>query len=213
MNNMNKSEDMSTVFKEKSFYTTSLLTKYNDLDVKLVLITRDCVKNDVIIGLLSRWRKENEYWFQATFPVTIEGTKIWLINKLIEERNRLLFLIEVNNEFIGHVGLWKFDFTNKTCEIDNIVRGENKFPGIMYCAIELLQNWARSTFDIKDFYLQTYLENQKAVNLYKKLGYEIIKTEPVIKIDEGLRTEWIAAPAIYTDDIERHQIQMLLLNK
>lgn len=209
----NKSNELIMRYKEDIFYSTSLLSKFNENDVKLVLITRDCIEKAEIVNLFSRWRKENEFWFQATFPVTNAGTKVWLKNKLIEETNRLLFLIEINNEYIGHVGLWKFDFGKKACEIDNIVRGENKYPGIMYFAIDLLQTWARSTLNIRDFYLQTYLENIKAINLYKKLGYEIVKSEPVINVNEGLRAEWVLAPDNYSGKIERHQIQMALLKK
>ena len=197
-------------FKEKPFYSTLLNINYNEEESRLVLITRDCINNDKMIDLLSKWRHENEFWFQATFPVTHDGTKNWLANKLIEEPDRLLFIIEVNTELIGHVGLWRFDFAQFSCEIDNIVRGEKKYPGIMFCAIESLHKWARSILNIHDFYLQTYLENFKAVNLYKRLGYEIIKIDPVIKISNGPRTEWILSPDNYSGTIERHQIKMAL---
>ena len=201
------------VLKDNLFYSTLIPLKYNNEESKLVLITRDCINNNMIIDLLGKWRLENEFWFQATFPVTYEGTKNWLLNKLIEEEDRLLFIIEINNEFIGHVGLWRFDFNNYSCEIDNIVRGENKYPGIMFYAIDSLHKWAQSILQIQNFYLQTYLENQKAVKLYEKLGYKIIKIESVVKLDTGNRIEWVRSPQDYTGNIERHEIRMMLENK
>ena len=205
-----KNEDLMMELKEMPFNSTVLRTKYNELEVNLILITRECVNNDEIIGLLSRWRKENEFWSQAIFKVTMEGTKIWLINKLIDVRDRLLFMVEVNNEFIGHVGLWKFDFEKHCCEIDNIMRGEHKYPGVIYDSIVLLQDWARKTFAIEDFYLHTLIENQKAINLYTKLGYKIINEEPLINIVNGDRSEWVAPPSDYQGEIVRHEVQMLL---
>jgi len=205
--------DTVMALKENPFRSISLATTYNDQDVHLVLITRECIDNDNIVSLLSRWRKENEFWFQAIFPVSDAGTKIWLKNKVIEEKDRLLFLIQINNRYIGHVGLWKFDFDHQSCDIDNVVRGEPDYPGAMYDSIVLLQDWARKTLAIKDFYLHSLVENHRALKLYKRLGYEIIETEPLIKIINGERIEWISPPADYAGRVERHEVKMMLMNK
>jgi len=198
--------------KENPFHAISLAARYDDQGFHLNLITRECIEHDDIVSLLSRWRKENEFWFQAIFPVSDAGTKIWLKNKVIEEKDRLLFLVTINNAYIGHVGLWKFDFAESSCEIDNIVRGEHDYPGIMYNSIVVLQDWARTTLAIQDFYLHTLIENHRAVKLYKKLGYETIKTEPLIKTINGDRIEWVPPPADFAGDIERHEMQMRLMN-
>lgn len=204
-------DDTIMALKENPFHAISLDARYNNQDFHLDLITRECIEHDDIVSLLSRWRKENEFWFQAIFPVSDAGTKIWLKNKVIEEKDRLLFLIAINNTYIGHVGLWKFDFAHQSCEIDNIVRGEADYPGVMYDSIVILQNWARTTLAIKDFYLHTLVENHRAVKLYKKLGYEAIKTEPLIRTINADRIEWVSPPADYAGDIERHEIQMRLM--
>lgn len=194
--------------KNSEFRSTSVTGKINDEQFKLVLVTRDCEYIPEVIELLGRWRKENEFWFQAIFPVSYEGTKTWLIKNLTDVPDRLLFLIEADNRFIGHVGLWRFDFGGSACEIDNAVRGEKAIPGIMYKSFERLQQWAREQLMIKTFYLQTFLENEKAVKLYKRLGYEIIKIEPLTKIIGDNRIEWVQTTE--TTGIERHNIHMKL---
>lgn len=207
--------DANTIMalKENPFRAVSLAARYNDQVFRLNLITRECIEHDAIVSLLSRWRKENEFWFQAIFPVSDAGTKIWLKNKVIEEKDRLLFLITIDNKYIGHVGLWKFDFANHSCEIDNIVRGEKDCPGIMYPSLILLQDWARETLAIKDFYLHTLVENHRAVKLYEKLGYETVRTDPLIRTINGDRIEWVSPPADYSSGIERHEMQMRLIKK
>lgn len=205
--------DTVMALKENPFGSLSLAASNNDQAFHLNLITRECIEREDIVSLLSRWRKENEFWFQAIFPVSDSGTKIWLKNKVIEEKDRLLFLITVNDNYIGHVGLWKFDFPNRSCEIDNIVRGEQDCPGIMYPSLILLQDWARETLFIKDFFLHTLVENHRAVRLYEKLGYKTIRTDPLIKTINGDRIEWVSPPADYSGDIERHEMQMQLMKK
>ena len=203
-------ENLMMELKELPFNSKILTTQFDGIHIKLILITRECENDDEIITLLSKWRKENEFWSQAIFKVTNEGTKKWLINKLIDVRDRLLFIIEINDEYIGHVGLWKFDFEKRTCEIDNIMRGEHKYPGAIYHSIIVLQDWARETFGIKDFYLHTLIENEKAIKLYNKLGYKIINEEPLIQVANGDRLEWISPPKDYKGDIVRHEVQMML---
>ncbi len=77
----------------------------------------------------------------------------------------------------------------------------------------MLQDWARSTLAIRDFYLHTLVENHRAFNLYEKLGYVVIKTEPLIRIINGERIEWVSPPDDYAGDFERHEVQMKLMGK
>jgi RimJ/RimL family protein N-acetyltransferase len=205
---VNKIETLNKIaaFKAAPFKSTIINAEFEGENFNLVLITKECENMPNIIDLLSKWRKENEDWFTAIFPVTHEGTKVWMRDRLINEPDRILFLIEVKGEFIGHVGLWRFDFDTFSCEIDNIVRGEKSFPGIMYNAISEMHNWGRKQLGIKNFYLQTFLENEKAINLYKKLDYEIIKVESLQKVSNGNRIEWIKSDDI--ENAERHNIHM-----
>ena len=84
-----------------------------------------------IIRLCAKWRKQHEDWFPARFTVTVDGTARWLKNGVVETPDRLLFMISVNEAYLGHVGLFRFEFDDEDCEIDNIVRGEAGYPGLM----------------------------------------------------------------------------------
>jgi RimJ/RimL family protein N-acetyltransferase len=199
--------------KEKPFNSVRATAKYRELDFHLVLITRVCLDNNHIIHLLSKWRKENEFWFPAIFPISDERTKNWLEEKVINVKDRLLFLIEIENEYIGHVGLWHFDFENMACDIDNLIRGVYKYPGIIDNVMELLHSWARAELGIKDFYLQTLLENTPAIRLHTRLGYEVIKKVPLIQKEVDGRLEWVPAPPDYMGESERTDARMHLKRK
>ena len=207
------SDDYLMSLKEQPFSSIKASAKYENLDFHLMLITRECIQNDHIIHLMSKWRKENEFWFPAIFPVSDERTKVWLEEKVINVKDRLLFLIEIENEYIGHVGLWQFDYDNMACDIDNVIRGEHKHPGIIHYVIDLLHSWARSELCIREFYLQTLLENIRAMRLYTRLGYVVINTEPLIQKEVDGRLEWVPAPEGYMGESERTDARMHLKRK
>jgi RimJ/RimL family protein N-acetyltransferase len=143
----------------------------------LTLMTADCAHNFDLMRLLGRWRYENESWFQSTFPITESGTARWFEQQVTAQPDRLLFLVEVNGKYVGHVGLFRFRFAEHCCEVDNIVRGESGFPGIMAAACSLLMEWGRDALGLRSYELQTYSDNARALALYMRLGF--VETERV----------------------------------
>ena len=76
-------------------------------------------------ALLAKWREKANPFFPSQFPVTLEGTHRWLVKGLLETADRILFWVKTaDGRPVGHVGLFRFDFENKSVEVDNIVRGE-----------------------------------------------------------------------------------------
>lgn len=175
----------------------------------LVLLTEECEENPYIISLLSKWRKNNMEGFFAIFNVTDEGTKRWFKAGLLDQKDRLLFLVKIKNCYIGHVGLWRFDFNKKTCEIDNIVRGEKGYPGIMESAIASLHEWGKTVFNLKHYMLQVASDNLKAIKLYQRLGYKEVKRTPLIQVKTAPdRIEWVEAPGNFKDKIIKFNVCM-----
>lgn len=194
--------------KHSRFENTHLKGSHAGTEYKLVLLTEETVNDNKIIALLSNWRKIHEKWFPAQFKVTTEGTKKWLKKRVIETPDRLLFMIKVNNNYVGHVGLFRFNFKNLTYELDNIVRGESKYPGIITDAIRNLMDWGKRELGVKWYILQTSSDNEKALKLYKNLGFRESKRIPLVHIKRKNRTEWVNAPKKYKRKIDRFNIYM-----
>ena len=55
--------------KEKPYGSVTVEGFIKKTPVLLTAVSRDCVNDPHIIGLLSRWRKKHEAWFPAQFPV------------------------------------------------------------------------------------------------------------------------------------------------
>lgn len=175
---------------------------------KLVFLTADCESDTHIISTLARWRKKHELWFPAQFPVSIARTRDWFTKRLIDAPDRLLFMISVRDTYIGHVGLFRFDYEQKSCEIDNIVRGGQGHPGIMGEAISVMMAWGRKTLKLSGYTLETTSDNLRALTLYARLGFVEVKREPVIyqKTTDG--GQWVLKPAGYKKTIERYIVFM-----
>lgn len=173
-----------------------------------MFITYDCLDRPDIITLLSGWRKKHELWFQAQFPVTEERTKQWLRERVLDVNDRLLFMIEVDHTFFGHAGLFRFDEHTLAIDIDNIVRGKDGYRGIMSETVKLLMDWGRDTLGIRTYKLQTTSDNEKAIALYRRLGFTEIKRIPMTyqKTENG--GEWIQVTADKHQPIGRYEVFM-----
>jgi RimJ/RimL family protein N-acetyltransferase len=176
----------------------------------LVLLTAEHAEDKKIIELLSKWRKQHEWWFPAQFNVTEEGTAKWLRNQLIDAPDRILFMIKTDDEYLGHVGLFRFNFEEKSCEIDNIVRGEHKIPGIMGNAIVNMMKWGRKALGLRGYELQTFSDNDRSLALYRKLGFSEVKRVPLIPLKGKDRVDWVDAPESYSGSVERYNVFMVL---
>jgi len=181
-------------------------------NVLLRPLTWDSVHNDNEIRLLARWREKANPYFQSQFEVTLEGTRRWLVNGLLEVEDRILFMIDIpGGVSIGHVGLFRFDFCKRSCEIDNIIRGvESVYPGIMGLSIITMLKWAFARLKIRDSRLRVISPNPRAIKLYKKIGYREIGRIPLKKTTKGKSIIWEEYSPGSSEEIERYFLTMEL---
>lgn len=200
-------EQLDTI-KNAPFLADALPCEWSGPDYVLAPLTADKADDDALMDLLSKWRKDHEFWYLATFPVSREGTRRWYRDKLLAVPDRILFLIMVAGDPVGHIGLFRLSEDGREIEIDNIVRGEAAHPGIMKNAIQHMMAWARQTLGIKTFNLQVVSDNERALKLYAKLGFAEIDREPLVLTNNGEFVEWVPAPADHTDEIKRYNVVM-----
>lgn len=196
--------------KGKKFGEVVIKGNFNGHDYELYFLTSECSQDLKIMELLSAWRKKHEFWFSAQFEVTVERTTSWFKEKVIGTEDRLLFMIKVGDKYIGHIGLFRFNFAEATCEIDNIVRGEETLPGIMGDAVSRMMDWGRKELGLKSYTLQTTSDNGRALKLYERLGFEESKRIPLVYVEAEGRKEWVPAPDDYAGEIKRYDVFMRL---
>lgn len=130
------------------------------------------IENNNLIILLAKWRSENIHAFLNQNKISINGTNNWLKNIIYPNENKILFIIyDLDLKPIGHIGLAEFNYEKMSCEIDNVVRGVNKYPGIMTFALNSIINWAKETLKIKEIRLRVLLKNKHAIDFYKRNNF------------------------------------------
>lgn len=195
---------------EQVTVTAPIIPIYNQANFigYLRVISQSAYDDKDEIRLLAKWRHASQVWFPAQFTVTEEGTRDWVQKKLIDAEDRILFFIETpNGKPIGHVGLFRFNFSEFACEIDNVIRGETYIPGIMTSAIVTLIAWAKKYLKVKKIYLEVFSDNSRAFKLYQRCDFVEIKRIPLKKEKQNGRVSWIE-DVNKKESIQRYNVYM-----
>ena len=125
--------------------------------------------------LLSRWRNENPLLSASPFKATAEGTEAWLDKQVLAREDRILFLIsEKNGRLVGHIGFSSFNYEEKGCEVDAVLRGEkNGCPGIMTHSLKALIRWGLDALKLEKISLRVLSHNLHAIRFYEKNGFNV----------------------------------------
>ncbi len=173
-------------------------------------LTHDSVHSDRDIQLLADWRRDVQRWFPSQFTVTEEGTRGWLERLVLGVEDKILFMIDTPaGESIGHLGLGLFLFDRKACEIENIVRGVgDSVPGVMELACATLIRWAFEALGNEIVYLRVMADNDRALQLYHRLGFREVRLTPLVEEVEGERVCLVPAPEDPYVEVKRHLMTM-----
>ena len=196
--------------KEKLFMKCKYFSPLND-GVYITPVTLDAYCDELIQNL-SRWRSNNQHGFVKKFNITIEGTKTWLDLAVQKRKDRLLFLVfDCNEKVIGHLGVSSFDFLNKTCEIDNVVRGEiSLLRGVMLSASQTLIKWINQFIKPSKIYIRVLNDNTAALSLYHRLGFVPFQLEALERVEYDEVIEWLP---VTNGVIDRFFLKMELKGK
>jgi RimJ/RimL family protein N-acetyltransferase len=162
--------------------------------------------------LLAKWRETANLFFPSQFPVTLEGTQRWLVKGVLETPGRILFWVKTaDGRPVGHVGLFRFDFDQRSAEVDNIVRGEEGvMPGLMQAAIDAMLGWTFAALGLQTTTLRVMSDNERAVKLYRRLGFQEIGRVPLKREEEGAVVHWVEQAAPTGEPGERFFVTMRL---
>lgn len=193
--NNNFEKELKEFFKKLKDKTPPLILNINDEKGNIVgyleFVNKKTTYNNKVIKLLADWRRRHSWYFPSQFTVTIPGTKIWAQKALIDKVDRILFLVKDRKGIaLGHMGLYSFDFKEKSCEIDNVVRGRKSVPGMMTYALKTLIDWTFKNIEINELYLKVFKDNEKAIALYKRCSFVEKKLIPLKKRVDGSTTYW-----------------------
>lgn len=187
----------------------------NTNNLLMYVITEKMLQSKETIQFLAEWRKKSNKWFPAQFVVTFQGTQKWAIDQLLHKTDRILFFLKIKNDKqpFGHIGLYRFNFEEKSCEIDNVIRGVEKkaSKGGMTVGLSALIAWTFRYLGIRRIYLQVFSDNKKAIALYAHLGFRELERTPLVEKKENGVVSWIEASR-EDKNIKRYFVRMYLDN-
>ena len=128
------------------------------------------------------WLKDpsvNMFLSHSFYDYTQEQEIKWF-EFIQNSNNDVVFAIEdINtNLYIGNCALHKIDWENENCEM-GIVIGEKDYwnKGYGSDAVRNVVNFAMFGLNLKSIKLEVYKDNRRAINVYKKSGFKLIKIE------------------------------------
>jgi len=162
--------------------------------------------------LLTKWREENPTISTGTFEPTVERTENWLSQYVIGRDDRLLFLIMcLNGGFLGHIGFSSFDFAEKSCEIDAVLRGvKNLLPGLMTFSMHSLVYWGIRELHLEKILLKVFSDNRQAIRFYEKFGFCKVGEIPLVLVKASDEEKWEIAPEGCGEEAGRYYTEMRL---
>ena len=157
----------------------------NEIILKLVDTSEDT------INLLYRLRKKYRNMFATDFHMTKEKTKEWINKLILENPERVLFIIYLNNTKIGCIGHGGFDEKNNSSQLDNMMKDPTcKISGIMTVVEKVYLNWMFDFFNLSKITGYLFSDNERMMNIHKECGWVLVGDVPIKKNSYDDCTRW-----------------------
>lgn len=144
------------------------------------------------VELLSAWRGENPTLSPTRFHITLEGTERWITNLVVNNDQRILFLVQdIAGTYIGHMGFAGFNYAVRAAEVDLVVRGKKDTAhGMMEHAVRALVRWGMRELGLEHISLDVLWDNTHAISFYERCGFQRDGLIPLTKKEYQGETRW-----------------------
>jgi perosamine synthetase len=135
---------------------------------RLIPISKIHENNPNTILKLMELRNSNIHLWLGASIVTLESTKKWLKELVLENHQRILFWVIDEHETIhGHIGVWIKE--DGIFEIDNVIKDSSSaVKGLFSNALITVCKWLHDYTGLSNVFLRVLSTNSHAINFYKK---------------------------------------------
>ncbi|WP_099974936.1 MULTISPECIES: GNAT family N-acetyltransferase [Lactobacillaceae] len=111
------------------------------------------------------------YWYEEPFE-SIEETEN-KFQKYLSDESKRRFVVEADDKQVGIVELVEIDNIANNCEIQVIIYKTYSGHGYAQLAMKLATEYAFNSLNLNKVYLYVDVSNEKAIHIYKKIGYQV----------------------------------------
>ncbi|AOB32076.1 spermidine acetyltransferase [Bordetella sp. H567] len=111
------------------------------------------------------------YWFEEPYETFAELSSLY--EEHIHDQRERRFLVEAEGVNVGLVELVEIDHVHRRAEFQIIVAPDHQGKGIASTATKLALEYGFSVLNLYKIYLIVDKENHKALQIYKKQGFQV----------------------------------------
>lgn len=145
------------------------------------------------LALTLSWRNQDEIrkWFFYSAIIDLPQHQQWF-QEYAEKDNDFTFIIEekkYNNKPIGQVAIYNVDWQRSRCEFGRLMIGDGsaRAKGFAKESTSLAIKIADESLNMKMVYLEVYVNNTRAIQLYRKCGFrEVRQTGNVLYMERSI---------------------------
>ena len=162
--------------------------KYSGKNVVLKLVDG----SDETVKLLTNWRIKYRDMFATDFVISEEKTKNWIKHDVLENPDKIVFLIYVENRKIGIISTSNYDENTNSCILDTILKEPTFFlPGLMTTVEKVYLKWMFDELAISKITGFLFSDNKKMMDIHTKCGWIITDVVPIEKKSMNKNSEII----------------------
>jgi len=109
------------------------------------------------------------YWFEEPYEAFVELSDLY--DKHIHDQSERRFVVECEGEKAGLVELVEINHVHRRAEFQIIISPEHQGKGLASRAARLAMDYGFNVLNLYKLYLIVDKENEKAIHIYRKLGF------------------------------------------
>ncbi|WP_169776839.1 UDP-4-amino-4,6-dideoxy-N-acetyl-beta-L-altrosamine N-acetyltransferase [Campylobacter mucosalis] len=127
------------------------------------------------IWIVFKWRNdERVFKFMKTKSISLKN-HLKFLKSLKTDMSKKYFLVKNGDTFLGVI--YFIDILKTSCEFGVYKNPNLELKGCGKILMEAILEYAFSVLGIKNLYATTYIQNQVAIDLYRKFGFEVYKQD------------------------------------